>query len=254
MKKIILFLIIVIAVLNSDAQNVIRGEYFIDADPGFGNATPFVITAPAPDITQLITIPYNSFSTPGYHFVYTRVQDADGSWSVTTRKHIEADESPFTLNTIQVEYFFDSDAGFGNNLSVALIPATDSTWTFDIPFNQLPFVTNDTLFLRVLDNPKSSWSITTLVDSLNIVVTGVDEFNEAVFSMYPNPVNTTIHLQFKNNTPFNYTIFNAIGKEYAMENRADYYSEIDVHDLMPGIYFLKIISSDKTYIKKFVKQ
>src|ERR1035438_5583852 len=93
MKKAILCFVFIIFMINAYSQNVIQGEYFIDSDPGFGSATPFTISPQDTDITQAFTIPDSAFPNPGYHCVYFRTLDANGNWSITGRRIVEADRS-----------------------------------------------------------------------------------------------------------------------------------------------------------------
>lgn len=64
------------------AQNMVAAEYFIDTDPGRGNATPISISA-ATNISNLSAIiPTNGLSN-GQHRFYLRTKNAEGSWSIT---------------------------------------------------------------------------------------------------------------------------------------------------------------------------
>jgi len=155
---------------NTANNNIIHGEYFIDADYGFGNGTPFFISASSEDVIQSFNIPYSAFPNPGYHFVFFRTKDDSGKWSITTRRLVQVDDNLGEVHVINAEYFFDTDNGFGGNASISLTASVDSTWQFYIPSNQLPQVPNwsfesDTLFIRAKENERNGWSLTTMVET-----------------------------------------------------------------------------------------
>lgn len=106
--------------------NINRVEWFIDADPGYGNATPISIT-PAQNLTNLAInidlVPLNQ----GVHIVGVRSRDANGAWSIDN-KWLFLKPYPNTGATPQpninrVEWFLDTDPGYGNATPVAITPA-----------------------------------------------------------------------------------------------------------------------------------
>ena len=66
----------------SKSQTISQVEYFIDNDPGIGNATPLSIT-PGNEVTASFSFPVTSL-TDGFHYLSVRAQDADGDWGNTT--------------------------------------------------------------------------------------------------------------------------------------------------------------------------
>lgn len=54
------------AFIRTHAQNVVRVEYFVDSDPGFGAATPVTITQGLQDVTANFQFNINGLST-GFH-------------------------------------------------------------------------------------------------------------------------------------------------------------------------------------------
>jgi hypothetical protein len=105
-------------------------EWFIDTDPGFGNATPLSHTS-APDIASLMaTIPLASISH-GVHQIFIRSKDASGNWSLTAAGTFENFHPAYTPNApapnpiTQIEVFFDNDPGFGNGFKQTVTAGTD---------------------------------------------------------------------------------------------------------------------------------
>jgi hypothetical protein len=256
MKKIIFCFAFIAATLIARSQNIIHGEYFIDSEPGFGNATPFIIT-PDSDITQAISIPYSAFPNPGYHFVFMRTLDANGNWSLTARRRVEVDENINSLSVIKVEYFFDVDNGFGNNSFMMVTPSTDSTWNFDIPYNQLPltWTPNDTLFLRVQDSIKTNWSITTMIDSLNFTMVGINELTEVSgLSVYPTPFSNELTVSVKDNEKVRIALLNEAGQVIS-EKMIERSAKINTEHYVAGVYTIWMWDKKhKCYGSRIIKQ
>ncbi|MCC7232974.1 MAG: T9SS type A sorting domain-containing protein [Bacteroidia bacterium] len=249
MRNIFFIIVCLVTAFSANAQNVIHGEYFIDADPGFGNGSPIIISLPDTDITESLTIPYNSFISPGYHYVYFRTLNASGDWSFTSRKLVEAEEDIGLLSIINIEYFFDADNGFGNNGSTQLIAASDSTWTFNIPYNQVPvtWTANDTLFVRVLDSERGSWSITAMIDSLNLTTGGLDDLMQQMgVSVYPSPFSDELNLILKNPEAVNARIYNVDGG-LVFDKIINQSVHINTANLPSGAYIIQV-NSGKTKV------
>jgi hypothetical protein len=149
-----------IEVLASEAANkIVSGEYYFDVDPGFDNANTISITAPDSVILQNFTAAVATLSL-GYHKMYGRFKDTYGNWSHTFRRNVEVVKGGNNA-VMSVEYFFDTDAGFGNCASFTFAnPLADGSFAFNIPNNQIP-PDVDTLFVRIKDSANGSWSITT---------------------------------------------------------------------------------------------
>ncbi len=65
--------------------NITRIEYFLDTDPGIGNATPVAGFASAPDVNNFSFNAIVSTVPLGPHTLYVRTQDESGRWSITNR-------------------------------------------------------------------------------------------------------------------------------------------------------------------------
>ncbi len=65
----------------SNASLITQMEYFFDVDPGIGNATPIDITDTA-DFDDDLVIQVPSDLPAGDHFLYIRVLNTDGTWSL----------------------------------------------------------------------------------------------------------------------------------------------------------------------------
>ncbi|MEI8204481.1 MAG: hypothetical protein WCH34_15780 [Bacteroidota bacterium] len=142
-------------------------EYFIDTDPGFGNGSQVSTTLTDSTLTDFI-VPLQNVNQ-GFHTIYVRAKDNHNKWSMT---HVMPfyKISPPIINMVhinQLEYFFDTDPGFGNAIAVATADSADIT--SDIIAN-LSGLSNGLhkLYVRAKDN-QNHWSLTQY-DTLTIKI------------------------------------------------------------------------------------
>ncbi len=157
MKIFITMLLLIAVHFVVQAQNIVRGEYFIDADKGYGNNTNFSVTPLADG-----SFPFNANLqgiAAGYHTLFIRTKDANGNWSLTSKKSIEVIAT--TQNKIiSGEYFFDDDPGF-NNAKPINVAVQDSLilQNFTASLSGLEAGYHK-MFMRLRD-ANGTWSITT---------------------------------------------------------------------------------------------
>ncbi|MBL0342745.1 MAG: T9SS type A sorting domain-containing protein [Bacteroidetes bacterium] len=77
---------------------------------------------------------------------------------------------------------------------------------------------------------------------------------EEAFSIYPNPSNDAIKIEFKKRETFEYRIFDVNGMTIlnGKVTGAALSSNIDIHQLKSGIFFLEITTNQSTYVKKLI--
>ncbi|WP_394993033.1 3-coathanger stack domain-containing protein [Emticicia sp.] len=133
-------------------------EYFIDADPGYGAATAIPVTA-ALTTDNSFTIPLPSNISEGFHYVTVRVKDANNQWSsVITRPFLKESLTPRPTSTITVmEYFIDTDPGYGAATSVNFTAGTPVVIPFTAALGNLP-LGNHNIYIRVKD-ANNQWSM-----------------------------------------------------------------------------------------------
>jgi hypothetical protein len=106
--------------------NINRVEWFLDTDPGYGNATALSIT-PAQNLNNLaINIDLTSLNQ-GVHIVGIRSRDANGAWShdnkwLFLKPYANTGATP-QPNITRVEWFLDTDPGYGNATALSITPA-----------------------------------------------------------------------------------------------------------------------------------
>ncbi len=121
-------LALILCAANLWAQpNISRIEYFIDTDPGYGNG----ITVSHPG-TNNISTSFNIDLVPlnqGVHIVGVRSRDVNGAWSQDGKwiflKPFASGSAPLQPNINRVEYYVDTDPGYGNGISLGVSPGQD---------------------------------------------------------------------------------------------------------------------------------
>ncbi len=100
-----------------------KAEYFFDTDPGFSSATSLAIT-PGNDagnsgLTDVSSLPV------GTHRYYARAKDQKGNWSLSQERRfsivavmVALPSHPAQAVFSALEYFVDTDPGFGNGTIV----------------------------------------------------------------------------------------------------------------------------------------
>jgi hypothetical protein len=120
MKKLCVFLVVIIAATGLCAQTLVRAEYFVDTDPGPGNGIGVSVDA-INTIQQFIT---PGLFSEGVHLVGIRTQSNNGFWSVTNFRSFIVDEPDNGIQTtheiISAEYFIDTDPGPGNGIELPI--------------------------------------------------------------------------------------------------------------------------------------
>jgi len=109
--------------------------------------------------------------------------------------------------------------------------------------------------VKMWDSENSLW-IDTYLDDFYVsehLTISVSSIEKMVLSVYPNPVKDILYLNFSTNIKqLNVFIISVSGK--IIKSFSSNENNFNIAELPPGIYFLKIHSSEGTFIKKFVKK
>jgi hypothetical protein len=115
------------------SQNIIKAEYFIDVDPGFGNGVNIPFTTGI-DINNLSVSVNTTGLSNGVHLLWIRTRNNEGNWSVTIVRDFIVDfDAPYLTippapqNIVRAEYFIDTDPGIGNGVSISFGAAVNIT-------------------------------------------------------------------------------------------------------------------------------
>ena len=119
-----------LVVSGTPNPNMISIEYFVDTDPGFGNATSLTFTTQNPVATETFNIDLSSINS-GLHILHVRTKDANNNWSLAYARPFLVNGNGAVEQVAAIEYFFDIDPGYGNGISLAVTAST----TLDINDN-----------------------------------------------------------------------------------------------------------------------
>jgi len=119
---------------SAGSVNVTEAEYFFDTDPGFGSGTPVAIT-PGTSVSTTFAADVSSLPT-GLHTFNMRTKDATGGWSLTHALAFTKINVGFP-DVTQIEYFFDSDPGFGLATPVLFTPGPSVSIAFSADVSSL---------------------------------------------------------------------------------------------------------------------
>ncbi|TNE78643.1 MAG: T9SS type A sorting domain-containing protein [Bacteroidetes bacterium] len=124
-----LFALLLMLCDRVSSQSFSRLEYFIDTDPGIGQAIPITVSTNA-DTVELDFSHAIQNLVPGTHFMHVRMLDSGGYWSPWQLHLFYVEDTVSAGNLDEAEYFIDEDAGFGIVSSLHLIPSDSIAITF----------------------------------------------------------------------------------------------------------------------------
>ncbi|MEO6453204.1 MAG: hypothetical protein ABIN97_03990 [Ginsengibacter sp.] len=113
--------------ISAQSVNIIKAEWYLDKDPGYGKAINIPLT-PGKDLVNL-TFNSNNLDTlvSGLHVIAVRSLDANGAWSFDERWLISEQKPAVSVpNLVRIEYYIDADPGWGKGMPLALLPGKDS--------------------------------------------------------------------------------------------------------------------------------
>jgi hypothetical protein len=108
-------------------ENIAGLEYYIDNDPGYGKGIPVTIT-PGKNVTQGFIIDLTGVS-PGIHKLITRCKNSADQWSQIGHYPFIS-VNPVIGDILQIEYFVDTDPGFGKAIPLSITPGNTVTKVF----------------------------------------------------------------------------------------------------------------------------
>ncbi|MCP9768786.1 hypothetical protein EGI22_12740 [Lacihabitans sp. LS3-19] len=151
------------AISTASIPNITALEYFIDADPGYGLATSVAVTAGSP-MSQNFTFALPNTVTDGFHFLSVRAKDANNKWSVVAVRpfYKESTVSSSIPNIVAMEYFIDTDPGYGAATAVAVSPDSPVTVNFTAALTSLGLGTHK-ISIRAKDI-NNKWSVVGIKD------------------------------------------------------------------------------------------
>lgn len=228
-------------------NTIVAAEYFIDEDPGVGNANAATITQ-GTSMNEFLALPLTAVSE-GVHILHIRVKNNLNQWSLYARQLFYKSPKIFGNNLIAAEYFIDTDPGVGNGTAVTITQgaSVDELLNIVIP-NNLPNG-NHILYIRVKSS-NGNWSLY-----------GKPEFSTSLsvsdlflkdLKIYPNPVEDILHISVQNNTIEKITLIDTNGR--VVLEKHDEVEQINASHLPSGLYLLQIKTEKGSISKKIIKK
>ena len=134
-----------------EPETIERVEYFFDTDPGHGQGHIINNVEEGENAVQLST----EGLRPGAHLLFMRSQGSDGVWSAT-QAHAFYLSSKKSEQVTRLEYFFDTDPGYGQGKPISDVLNSNGTTALDLSTEDL-LPGNHLLFVRALGN-QGQWS------------------------------------------------------------------------------------------------
>ncbi|MES2774973.1 MAG: hypothetical protein V4722_12355 [Bacteroidota bacterium] len=141
------------------APNITKAEYYVDNDPGFGYATNIPVTAGV-DLQDVSFAPGLQFLTTGLHILNLRSCNAQGKWSVNNQL-LFYKQPPAPGGITAIEYFYDSEPGFGQGIPVA-INEINNLADYLVPVN-ITGLTVGPHNMYIRSRSSNGWSITNIL-------------------------------------------------------------------------------------------
>ena len=145
---------------ESDTNKISSIEFFFDNDPDIGKGNTLPIT-PAENVIAQKSINVSNLPR-GFHRLYVRAQDENGTWGLAQSRPFliqESSDDDYNNQITSIEYFFDKDPGIGEGNTIEIIDPGRIVEIEDIINidDLLPGVHK--LFVRAKDN-KHQWGLT----------------------------------------------------------------------------------------------
>ncbi|MCE6991755.1 T9SS type A sorting domain-containing protein [Dyadobacter sp. CY323] len=255
-----------------DVTNIASAEYFIDSDPGLGNASPLALTSGGPQITQTFSIQVPVGTTDGKHYLFIRTKNAAGKWSLYERAEFTVDGSlPVTGMELTARSLPDQTALLK---WFTYTEINNSHFDVERSKNGLQFekigevegngTTSETMYYQFTDsNPLPGMNYYRLkqVDldgtespSRIVYVLFSDTDKETV--LFPNPASDYVNVSYEGNeAEVLISIYNSNGQCL----KTDVYKtaetiQVDLHTFSPGIYHVMLTDGIRKSILRFVKR
>ncbi len=183
---------------TTNVSNIAAAEFFIDTDPGVGNATAITPSPTGANPTFVATIPTTLLST-GFHFVAIRTKDASGKWGLfENRGFYISTQTGNSPGMVAAEYFIDTDPGIGNGTAFTIPGGQSFNQNFVLP---IPLGTSQGQHFIAI-RTKNDWG---LFDFDTITVSGLVPLNLLSFDAYK--IDKTVQLKWKTENEINTSHF-----------------------------------------------
>ena len=240
-------------VMGITESDIVKAEYFIDDDPGFGNGTAIPVTSPGNQV--ILNFNVNTVDQPqGMHNIIIRACNELGTWSTCTQQifYLFKELPPFSVPVTQVEYYIDEDPGEGNGAALNF-PHNKSNITLDYVASLNAFDEGDHIMYIRSKDLYERWGSTYMQAFTVLPPNSINRQIINWFKIYPNPTssNFNIDLDDAQLIPVVLTITDLSGKMVYTEQLTKQSTRITV-DLPKGLYIIRLKSDNQQFSKKLM--
>jgi hypothetical protein len=183
MRSWIVSMLCLLTLSQAMSQNIVKAEYFLDTDPGYGNGAPIPLS-PNADITLDFTVNLANVS-PGQHVLFVRVMDEDGRWSLSFTRHFLKDQADVPPSIVEAEYYIDTDPNYGGGTPIPIASSEEIDTIFTVNLSDVsPGI--HVLFVRARD-ANGSWSLSHTRQFVKEIVAGVPSFTHVEYFINTDP-------------------------------------------------------------------
>jgi len=238
---------------NSVANDIVAGEYLIDADPGISDAIPVALTvSPGVQVSFIADIPATGLAQ-GFHNLAVRFKNSSGIWGqYAQRLFYITPSSTLITNLIAAEYFIDNDPGMGAGAPIEVsAPVNPIDRQFNVPLPDGLSEGPHFLYVRVKDDLER-WSLFA-IDTFNIEASlpvtgmklGVSKTNSGhLLSWHTLTETNSSHFDIEQS--LNGVNFQSIGKEQAAGNSIEKRAYSFVNSKVArGMYYYRLKQVDR---------
>jgi len=231
-----------------DTNNVlIQAEYFIDIDPGVGNATPLSFNSTY-NLNENFAVGLSNLEQ-GVHTLCIRVRNLNGLWSNFSKRNFYINKQISKKEIIALEYFIDEDPGEGNATEINITEAFEIDEIIPIELATSLAVGEHILHMRI-KNDANRWSELALDTFLIDESSNIFHLDSKNFKLFPNPSKGMVQIESSLTFPIDLQILDYSGKLIHRESIQN--NSLDLSHLSNGVYFIVFRSNDKFNYSKLI--
>ena len=228
-------------------NDVVAAEYFIDEDPGIGNAKNLSISR-GDVLNEFFTIPLATVSE-GIHILHIRVKNNLNQWGLYARQVFYKSPKILGNEIIAAEYFIDEDPGIGTATPVTITQGASVDELLNIAIPEDLSEGDHVLHLRV-KRTDGKWSLYGRPEFSTTL--SVNNLSMETLKLYPNPVVDVLNISFNSATLVSVKIIDLHGK-IVFEKSKDL-ERLQLQDLASGVYLIQIKAPTGAISKKIIKK
>jgi len=107
-----------------ELSDITAMEYYFDTDPGYGSGTQITIS-PDTEINDKVASISVAGLSKGVHTLFVRSKNELGEWSLSNTKTILIANPKVVTDIVDIEYYFDTDPGYGMGTAISLTELPD---------------------------------------------------------------------------------------------------------------------------------